>query len=78
MSPQGRGEDSVGQWNEDLISLEQARTLDGLFYERVKRTPNGIAYRNYDREYKQWYELTWADVERQVARSRLCSPSASP
>jgi long-chain acyl-CoA synthetase len=57
----------VGQWNEDLISLEQARTLDGLFYQRVKRTPNGIAYRNYNRETKQWYELTWADMERQVA-----------
>ncbi|MCU7842469.1 MAG: long-chain fatty acid--CoA ligase [Candidatus Thiodiazotropha sp. (ex Monitilora ramsayi)] len=57
----------MGQWNEDLIPLEQARTLDGLFYQRVKRTPDGIAYRNYDREHKQWYELTWSDMERQVA-----------
>lgn len=57
----------MGQWNEDLIPLEQARTLDGLFYQRVKRTPDGIAYRNYDRENKQWYELTWADMERLVA-----------
>jgi long-chain acyl-CoA synthetase len=60
----------VGQWNEDLISVEQARTLDGLFYQRVKRTPNGIAYRNFDRDKKQWYELTWRDMERQVARWR--------
>jgi long-chain acyl-CoA synthetase len=66
----GRVEDSVPQWNEDLIPLEQARTLDGLFYQRVKRTPDGIAYRNYDRENKQWYELTWSDVQRQVARWR--------
>ncbi|MCU7850907.1 MAG: long-chain fatty acid--CoA ligase [Candidatus Thiodiazotropha sp. (ex Monitilora ramsayi)] len=57
----------MGQWNEDLIPLEQAGTLDGLFYQRVKRTPDGIAYRNYDREHKQWYELTWGDMERQVA-----------
>lgn len=60
----------MGQWHEDLIPLEQARTLDGLFYQRVKRTPDGIAYRNYDRANKQWYELTWADMERQVARWR--------
>ncbi len=57
----------MGQWNEDLIPVEQAQTLDGLFYQRVKRTPEGIAYRNYDREHKQWYELSWADMERQVA-----------
>ncbi len=60
----------MGQWHEDLISIEQARTLDGLFYQRVKRTPDGIAYRNYDRDNKQWYELTWSDMERQVARWR--------
>jgi long-chain acyl-CoA synthetase len=63
---QGRAEGSVGQWHEDLIPVDQARTLDGLFYQRIKRTPGGIAYRNYDREKKQWYELTWADMERQV------------
>ena len=60
----------MGQWHEDLIPVEQARTLDGLFYQRVKRTPDGIAYRNYDREKKQWYELTWSDMERQVSRWR--------
>lgn len=60
----------MAQWNEDLISLEQARTLDGLFYHRIKRTPGGIAYRNYDRGDKRWYELTWADMERLVARWR--------
>jgi long-chain acyl-CoA synthetase len=60
----------VVQWHEDLISVEQACTLDGLFYQRVKRTPDSIAYRNYDREKKQWCELSWADMERQVARWR--------
>ncbi|MGD8910583.1 MAG: long-chain fatty acid--CoA ligase [Chromatiales bacterium] len=58
------------QWHEDLIPVERARTLDGLFYQRVKRTPDSIAYRNYDRQKKQWYELSWADAERQVARWR--------
>ncbi len=67
---EGQSEVRVGQWNEDLIPLERARTLDGLFYQRVKRTPDGIAYRNFDREKKQWYELSWADMERQVARWR--------
>lgn len=53
----------MAQWHEDLISPEQARTLDGLFYQRVRRTPNGVAYCHYDREGKQWYALTWADVD---------------
>jgi long-chain acyl-CoA synthetase len=57
-------------WSEDLISLEQAGTLDGLFFQRVRRTPDIIAYRSYDRSQKQWYELSWGDMARQVARWR--------
>ena len=31
-----------------LITPEQAGTLSGLFFERVKRTPEALAYRHYD------------------------------
>ncbi|MES9992355.1 MAG: long-chain fatty acid--CoA ligase [Candidatus Thiodiazotropha sp.] len=58
------------KWSEDLISPEQAGTLDGLFLQRAHRTPNAVAYRHYHRYNKQWYELTWGDMERQVARWR--------
>ncbi len=54
-------------WSEDLISVEQAGTLDGLFYLRAQRTPDTLAYRYHDRNNKQWCELTWADMARQVA-----------
>jgi long-chain acyl-CoA synthetase len=29
----------MSQWTEDIISAENAGTLDGLFYQRVRRTP---------------------------------------
>jgi long-chain acyl-CoA synthetase len=57
-------------WHEDLISVELAGTLDGLFYQRMLRTPEGVAYRSYDRSSKKWYELSWADMGWQVASWR--------
>ncbi|MFI0457137.1 MAG: AMP-dependent synthetase/ligase [Candidatus Thiodiazotropha endolucinida] len=58
------------KWSEDLISPELAGTLDGLFLQRARRTPDAVAYRHYHRQNKQWYELTWGDMERQVSRWR--------
>ena len=57
-------------WSEDLIPLQQARTLDGLFYQRVLRSPDELAYRHYDRRKKAWVELTWRQVGDEVARWR--------
>ena len=58
------------EWSEDLIPIEQAGTLDGLFFQRMRRTPDSVAYRHYDRNHKKWYELSWDDMARQVARWR--------
>jgi long-chain acyl-CoA synthetase len=58
----------MSQWTEDIISAEIAGTLDGLLYQRVRRTPDGIAYRSYDATRKGWTETTWIDVGRAVAR----------
>ena len=55
---------------EDLINAEQAGTLDGLFYERVRRSPGLTAYQDFDRQTAGWRDSTWADVARQVARWR--------
>lgn len=52
----------------DTITPESARTLAGLFDERVTRTPKSIAYRYFDQHKKQWQEMTWADMARQVNR----------
>ncbi|MEN8180634.1 MAG: long-chain fatty acid--CoA ligase [Pseudomonadota bacterium] len=58
------------QWSEDLIPLEKARTLDGLFYQRSLRSPDVLAYRYYDRQEKAWRELTWGQMGGAVARWR--------
>ncbi|MBL4761838.1 MAG: long-chain fatty acid--CoA ligase [Methylophaga sp.] len=52
----------------DVILPEQAGTLYGLFRERVKRSPQHPAYRNYSSKTKSWYDVTWQQVATQVAR----------
>ena len=51
----------------DVIAPEIARTLDGLFQERVRRSAAATAYRNFD-EPGGWTDYTWGDVEKMVAR----------
>ena len=51
-----------------IIKPEQAVTLHGLFLERVKRTPDAVAYRYFDTQQDVWRELTWAQMREQVAR----------
>jgi long-chain acyl-CoA synthetase len=51
-----------------LILPEEAVTLDGLLRERVKRTPDLVAYRAYHEAHRNWRDYTWAQVDRQVAR----------
>jgi long-chain acyl-CoA synthetase len=54
--------------NVDLVSPETARTLDGMFAERAKRSPDALAYRNFDEQTGQWKDYSWRDVEGLVAR----------
>ncbi len=56
------------QLTEDIISAEQAGTLDGLMYERVRRTPDVLAYRSYDADNKRWRDTTWGEVGREISR----------
>ncbi|MEN8106827.1 MAG: long-chain fatty acid--CoA ligase [Pseudomonadota bacterium] len=52
----------------DKISTDVAGTLAGLFRERVRRTPDAVAYRQYDESSESWKDSTWADMAAQVAR----------
>jgi long-chain acyl-CoA synthetase len=52
------------------IKPEEAVTLHGLFLERVKRTPEAIAYRYFDTRQEIWLSLTWGQMLEQVARWR--------
>jgi long-chain acyl-CoA synthetase len=51
----------------DVIAPEIARTLDGLFQERVRRSATAPAYRNFE-EPGGWVDYSWGDVEKLVAR----------
>ena len=58
----------MGQWNENLISVEDARTLDGLFFQRIRRSGGRVAYRSYDRDRKAWIDHSWDRMAQQIAR----------
>ncbi|MBI3938629.1 MAG: long-chain fatty acid--CoA ligase [Betaproteobacteria bacterium] len=51
-----------------VIAVEAAVTLDGLFRERVKRTPDLVAYRHFNEQHGNWRDYTWAQIDRQIAR----------
>ncbi len=56
------------RFHENLISVEEARTLDGLLARRIHRSPDGLAYQYHDRREKAWRELTWRQMGAAVAR----------
>jgi len=58
----------MSQQSSNLIPVEAAATLDGLLRERVKRTPELVAYRAHNEAHNNWRDHTWAQVDRQVAR----------
>jgi long-chain acyl-CoA synthetase len=51
----------------DIIGVETAVTLDGLFRERIRRSPQKVAYRDYDRSTGKWRDLTWSQMEERIA-----------
>jgi long-chain acyl-CoA synthetase len=53
---------------DDHISASLAGTLDGLFRERVQRTPHKPAYTAYSRDTQQWQTLTWQQMADEVSR----------
>jgi long-chain acyl-CoA synthetase len=53
---------------EDIISTENAGTLDGLMLQRIRRTPDNIAYRSFDADSKCWRDTRWSEVGEQVSR----------
>ena len=59
----------MSPWSEDLISVDRAGTLDGLFFQRVRRSPERVAYQFHTRD-DGWKQLTWRDMGQGVARWR--------
>ena len=52
----------------DNITAEEAGTLAGLFRERVRRTPDLPACRQYNEATAQWEDTSWREMGRHVAR----------
>ena len=58
----------MSQQSSHLIPVKAAVTLDGLFRERVKSTPDLVAYRAHNETHNNWRDYTWAQIDHQVAR----------
>jgi len=52
----------------DTINMNDAQTLDELFRERVRRSPERTAYAQFNTTNKEWESFTWADVATHVER----------
>jgi long-chain acyl-CoA synthetase len=55
-------------FHSDLISCAEAGTLPGLFRRRIERTPETVAYQQYDPAEKRWISYTWREVHLQYSR----------
>ena len=51
-----------------LITPEAAKTLSGLFAQRVQKTPDTLAYKSYNEASGMWEELTWSEAGKQAGR----------
>ncbi|WP_350134445.1 long-chain fatty acid--CoA ligase [Nitrosomonas sp.] len=52
----------------NIIPVEEAKTLDGLFKARVQRTPQKVAYRYFNAVSEEWANYTWEQMNHWVAR----------
>ena len=50
-----------------IIEVEQAKTLDGLFRVRTQLSPTNIAYRDYDDSNGKWRNYTWEQMYQAIA-----------
>ncbi len=53
---------------QDIISPDSVGNLHNLLLERVRRSPNALAYRCFDAAQNQWGDLSWQQFADQVAR----------
>ena len=58
----------AGRDDLDIISIEQAPTLDQLFRKRVALSGNRVAYTDYDFAQRCWRDYTWQQIATEVAK----------
>jgi len=54
----------------ELVTVDAAGNLGGLFRERVRQSPDKVAYREFDTRDRRWRDHTWQDMDRRIARAR--------
>ena len=54
----------------DIITPEQTNTLSEAFRVRARRTPDAVAYVQYDEKSERWQNYSWAETEREILRWR--------
>ncbi len=59
-----------GSGTNDLITIDDAGTIPALFEERVRRSPDRPAYRQFDPVNNGWKTISWQDMAERVARWR--------
>jgi long-chain acyl-CoA synthetase len=52
----------------DTITPQEAVGLSGLMHERIRRSPQAIAYCHYDEAREEWLETAWEQVGYEVSR----------
>lgn len=52
----------------DVIKAEDVVNLSAMFRERVQRSPERVAYRQYDGERSCWRQWTWREMADEVGR----------
>ena len=52
----------------DVIDVDVAQTLPGLFCERLRRSPEAVAYRHFDKQTHQWQDLSWSQMAAEISR----------
>lgn len=52
----------------DYITPEIAGSLPGLFFERLRRSPQQTAYRFFDTGENAWHQINWQQAAAEVAR----------
>lgn len=60
----------------DGIGSSLARTLPGLFLERVRRNVNAAAYRQFDRQAQCWRDHTWESMLKRAAQLQVAMEQA--
>ena len=52
----------------DVIPAEQAGTPPGLFRSKVARSPDDVAYEQFDSATGRWRPQQWRDIQAMVAQ----------